>query len=94
MEQLPADRSGGRQVAKVIIENKDCVRLIGQYDRPGELFYCDPPYIRLISIMRRYLPDGFDHKGLAEALFGIKGKVPSSYNDCPYIRELYPIPAS
>ena len=36
--------------------------------------------------------DGFDHQGLAETLFGIKGKFLLSYNDCEYIRELYTRP--
>ena len=35
---------------------------------------------------------GFDHQGLAEALFSLKGKFLLSYNDCEFIRELYTRP--
>ena len=33
-----------RRLARVIIENKDCVGVIVQYDRSGALIYCDPPH--------------------------------------------------
>ena len=32
-----------RRLAEVVIENKDCVDLIRQYDREDAFFYCDPP---------------------------------------------------
>lgn len=37
------DAAAGR-LQKVVVENKDCIRLISQYDRPESFFYCDPPY--------------------------------------------------
>ncbi len=72
----------------VTIENKDCVKLILQYDRVGCFTYCDPPY---------YDAEGFyavvftkeDHERLHTALQKCKGYVMVSYNDCPEIRELY-----
>ena len=82
------DAAAGR-LQKVIVENKDCVKLISQYDRPESFFYCDPPYYQADQYYEAVSADGFDHQGLAEALFGIKGKFLLSYNDCPYIRELY-----
>lgn len=36
--------SAAGRLQKVVIENKDCVKLIRQYDRPESFFYCDPPY--------------------------------------------------
>ena len=33
-----------RRLAEVVIENKDCVDLIRQYDREDAFFYWDPPY--------------------------------------------------
>lgn len=89
---FPLIEAAAGRLQKVIIENKDCVKLIGQYDRPESFFYCDPPYYQADQYYEAVSPDGFDHKGLAEALFGIKGKFLLSYNDCPYIRELYSHP--
>lgn len=78
-----------RRLQKVVIENKDFEKLIGQYDRPVSFFYCDPPYFNTED----YYDDvGFtkdDHIRLANALEKIEGKFLLSYNDCPEIRELY-----
>lgn len=42
---FPLIEQAHRRTRKVVIENKDCVKLIGQYDRPVSFFYCDPPYV-------------------------------------------------
>ena len=81
-----------RRLANVVIENKDCVKLIRQYDRPESFFYCDPPYYNADQYYEAVSSDGFDHAGLADALLGIKGKFLLSYNDCPEIRALYDRP--
>lgn len=76
------------RLRKVIIEHLDFERLITIYDRPGALFYCDPPYIGT----ERYYRAGFsqqDHERLASVLHGIKGKFLLSYNDCDFARDLY-----
>lgn len=86
---FPLIYQASRRLQKVVIENKDCVKLIGQYDRPVSFFYCDPPYFETED----YYDDvGFgkkDHYRLAQALLNIKGKFLLSYNDCDFIRELY-----
>ena len=41
---FPLIESAAGRLQKVVIENKDCVKLIRQYDRPESFFYCDPPY--------------------------------------------------
>lgn len=72
----------------VVIENLDFEHLIKTYDRPGALFYCDPPYYDA----EKYYLDCFmpeDHQRLCDALGQIKGKFVLSYNDCPTIREMY-----
>ena len=33
-----------RRLADVVIENKDCVEIVRQYDRPDAFLYFDPPY--------------------------------------------------
>lgn len=89
---FPLIESAAGRLQKVVIENKDCVKLIRQYDRPESFFYCDPPYYNADQYYEAVSSDGFDHAGLADALLGIKGKFLLSYNDCPEIRVLYDRP--
>lgn len=89
---FPLIEAAAGRLQKVIVENKDCKKLIAQYDRTESFFYCDPPYYQADQYYESVSADGFDHQGLAETLFGIKGKFLLSYNDCPYIRELYTHP--
>lgn len=89
---FPLIESAAGRLQKVVIENKDCVKLIRQYDRPESFFYCDPPYYNADQYYEAVFSDGFDHAGLADALLGIKGKFLLSYNDCPEIRALYDRP--
>ena len=89
---FPLIESAAGRLQKVVIENKDCVKLIRQYDRPESFFYCDPPYYNADQYYEAVSSDGFDHAGLADALLGINGKFLLSYNDCPEIRALYDRP--
>ena len=89
---FPLIESAAGRLQKVVIENKDCVKLIRQYDRPESFFYCDPPYYNADQYYEAVSSDGFDHAGLADALLGIKGKFLLSYNDCQEIRALYDRP--
>lgn len=89
---FPLIESAAGRLQKVVIENKDCVKLIRQYDRPESFFYCDPPYYNADQYYEAVSSDGFEHAGLADALLGIKGKFLLSYNDCPEIRALYDRP--
>jgi len=86
---FPLIQQAHSRLRKVIIENKDFAKLIRQYDRPVSFFYCDPPYFETEDY---YDNVGFteeDHIRLRDALLAVKGKWLLSYNDCPYIRELY-----
>lgn len=85
-----------RRLAKVVIENKDCEKLIRQYDRPVSFFYLDPPYFETESYYQNVGEDGFtekDHVRLRDALLSIEGKFLLSYNDCEFIRSLYDAPS-
>lgn len=76
------------RLSTVVIENLDFKHLIRTYDRPGALFYLDPPYYAA----EKYYPDRFqpeDHERLKEVLDNLKGKFILSYNDCREIRNLY-----
>lgn len=81
-------RLASERLRHVVIEHADFGQLLKTYDRPGALFYLDPPYYEA----EKYYPDRFqpeDHIRLREALGGIKGRFILSYNDCPEIRKLY-----
>lgn len=89
---FPGIYEAAKRLQNVIVENKDFEKLIAQYDRPNTMFYLDPPYFETEDY---YEDVGFtekDHIRLRDALLGIKGKFLLSYNDCPYIRELYSRP--
>ena len=77
-----------RRLAEVVIENKDCVELIRQYDREDAFIYCDPPYYDAEDC---YAVDFSkeDHQRLHDALLECQGFVMVSYNYCPFIVELY-----
>ena len=84
-----------RRLAEVVIENKDFEKLIRHYDRPESLFYCDPPYHCTEGYYSNIGEDGFtekDHIRLRDALMSIQGKFLLSYNDDPFVRELYDAP--
>lgn len=77
-----------RRLNRVVIENQDFTKILKTYDRPGTLFYLDPPYYDA----EKYYPDRFqpeDHERLKDSLQKIRGKFLLSYNDCPEIRKLY-----
>ena len=72
----------------VVIENKNYDDLIKVYDRPKAFFYLDPPYYGTekmydVSFTKE------DHLNLKQHLSSIKGLFLLSYNDDPFIRELY-----
>ena len=92
---FPLIEQAHRRLAKVVIENKDCVKLIRHYDRPVSFFYCDPPYVGTEDYYENVGEGGFglkDHIRLRDALMSIQGKFLLSYNDCPQVRELYNAP--
>lgn len=76
------------RLANTVIENKDFEALIYQYDREDAFFYCDPPYYETEGHYEVEFTKE-DHIRLRDTLANIKGKFLLSYNDCPYIRELY-----
>lgn len=76
------------RLKNVIVEHLDFEQLIRTYDRPGAVFYADPPYV----CQKNYYNVAFDeddHRRLKAVLSTIKGRFILSYNDCDFIRELY-----
>jgi DNA adenine methylase len=79
-----------QRLDQVTIENLDFEKLIKEYDKEETLFYCDPPYVGTESYYKNVREFNLkDHKRLNKALKQIKGKFLLSYNDTPFIRELY-----
>jgi DNA adenine methylase len=89
VEMLPeiADR-----LLRVQIENRPAIDVIGLYDSPTTLFYCDPPYIhetRGDSKAYGYEMTDQQHCELAKVLNAVKGMVALSNYQCPLMDELY-----
>ncbi len=76
-----------QRLKDVVIENRDFEAIIKIYNKPGALFYCDPPYFNAEQYYQGFGPG--DHERLKKALESIKGRFVLSYNDTPEIRELY-----
>ncbi len=75
------------RLASTTIENLDWVRIIEKYDRPGTLFYCDPPYWETEGYG---VPFGFEqYEKMAELAKTMQGKLIISINDHPDIREVF-----
>lgn len=92
---FPLIEQAHRRLAKVVIENKDFEKLIRQYDRPVSFFYLDPPYYETEGYYYNVGEGGFkleDHIRLRDTLMSIEGKFLLSYNDHPFIREIYNAP--
>jgi len=86
---VPLLESVHDRLAPVTIERLPYSTLIERYDRPGALFYLDPPYW---GCERDYGPDVFsseDFQALAAQLAGISGSFLMSINDAPEIRALF-----
>ena len=75
----------------VLFECLDITRLLEVYDRDTTFFYVDPPYYKVSQEYAEKCRFGDeDHNRLAFTLAGIAGKWILSYNDEPFIRDLYP----
>ncbi|GGB55417.1 DNA methyltransferase [Roseibium aquae] len=77
------------RLSGVIIEQLAYGDCIARYDRPGTLFYLDPPYWDCET----YYGDGVfgpqDFERLANQLIEIKGRFLLSINDAPEIRQAF-----
>lgn len=72
----------------IVLENRDAMELLTERDRPSGVIYADPPYYDAencydVAFSKK------DHLRLWKCLQACSGYVILSYNDCPWIRELY-----
>lgn len=73
----------------IVIENLDWLAFISRYDRPGTLFYLDPPYWGSEGDYGSGMFVRGDFQRMADKLQGIEGKFLLSINDRPEIREMF-----
>jgi DNA adenine methylase len=77
------------RLAGVVIECLPYGEFIARYDRPGTLFYLDPPYEGSEDDYGEGLFGRADFEALAEQLAGIKGRFVLSINDTKPVRAAF-----
>jgi DNA adenine methylase len=77
------------RLAGVVIECLPWVDFLARYDRPGTLFYLDPPYWGGESDYGAGLFDRAEYARMADVLRGLKGRFILSINDVPQIRKTF-----
>jgi DNA adenine methylase len=77
------------RLSGVTIECLHFGRLIDVYDRPGTLFYLDPPYYGNEADYGDGVFRRLDFEVLAARLAGIQGRFVLSINDVPAVREIF-----
>jgi DNA adenine methylase len=73
----------------VVIENLDWLAFIDRYDRPGALFYLDPPYFGNEGDYGAALFGRDQFEVMAGRLSRLKGNFVLSINDVPQTREMF-----
>ncbi|WP_226781872.1 DNA adenine methylase [Oceaniglobus trochenteri] len=77
------------RLAGVVIECLDYAEFIDRYDRPGTLFYLDPPYWGCEGDYGKAMFERSDFDRLAKQLAALKGQFILSINDVPPIRSAF-----
>ena len=77
------------RLAGAIIENLPYADFIRRYDRPGTLFYLDPPYWGSEGDYGKDVFRRSDFAALAALLAQLKGRFILSINDTPEVRETF-----
>lgn len=77
------------RLAGVIIERLPWQEFIARYDRPGTLFYLDPPYYGCETDYGRDMFQREEFEVMADMLRTIRGRFILSLNDHPEVRRLF-----
>lgn len=77
------------RMAGVIVERLNWRDFIGRWDRPGTLFYLDPPYHGNERDYGAGLFDRGQFEAMAEVLAGIRGRFILSLNDNAEVRRIF-----
>jgi DNA adenine methylase len=78
-----------QRLAGVTIENLRWQDFLTRYDRPGTLFYLDPPYWGSEDDYGRAMFSRDEFAEMADRLKALQGRFIMSINDVPEIRELF-----
>ncbi|QDK34551.1 DNA adenine methylase [Sphingomonas sp. IC081] len=77
------------RLAGVVIERLPWPDFIARYDRPGTLFYLDPPYYGSEGDYGRDMFDRSQFEHMAQQLRGVRGRFIVSLNDHPEVRRIF-----
>jgi DNA adenine methylase len=77
------------RLARVTIERLPYREFIGRYDRPGALFYCDPPYWGCTDDYGVDVFSEADFEALSALLRTLQGRFILSINDTPEVRAIF-----
>lgn len=77
------------RLAGVVIERLQWADFVARYDRPGTLFYLDPPYFGCERDYGAALFDRSQFELMADQLGQIKGRFILSLNDHPEVRRIF-----
>jgi len=77
------------RLAGVVIERLQWADFVARYDRPGTLFYLDPPYFGCEGDYGPALFDRGQFELMADQLGQIKGRFILSLNDHPEVRRIF-----
>lgn len=77
------------RLAGVNVDCLDYAEFIRRWDRPGTLFYLDPPYWGYERHYGKNLFDRSAFEAMAEQLGGLQGRFIMSLNDVPEIRAIF-----
>lgn len=85
----PMLQEAHERLAGVTIECLSWRDFIARWDRPGALFFLDPPYWGSEDYYGKAMFPRADHEALASALIGLKGQFILTMSDRPETRSIY-----
>ncbi|MDK4806099.1 MAG: DNA adenine methylase [Novosphingobium aromaticivorans] len=85
----PLLEAAHERLSSVVIERLPWADFLTRYDRPGTLFYLDPPYYGCENDYGRDLFDRTQFAQMADHLRTLKGRFLLSLNDHPDVRRIF-----
>lgn len=85
----PMIEAAHERLSGVVIERLRWQDFVARYDRPGTLFYLDPPYFACERDYGDGMFERAEFEAMAEQLRGIAGRFILSLNDHPEVRRIF-----